>query len=145
MRCVITFALTFATLFTPVIASAKDAEEIVIGKASGRELIALLTDNTLFALPLDQADNEYGYLYLKRDGTANFRDMLLDAEPERMRWSVDKFERLCLTEDLGPDQRRDCVLLRVVGDELYIYTDNGNVEHHKARLLRGEPREWTGQ
>lgn len=134
-------ALAFAILFAPVASSAKEAEEIAIEQASGRALIDLLIGNTLVVHRSGQAGGAHGHLHLMEDGTADFREILRDASSGRISWSVDEYERLCVTENLEPDQRKDCGLFRIMGDDLYIYGDSGKVEHLKARLLRGEPRE----
>lgn len=134
-------AFACAILFTPVASSAEDAGEIAIEQASGRALIDLLIGNTLVVRRSGQADGTHGHLHLMQDGTADFREILRDASSGHISWSVDEYERLCVTENLYPDQRKDCGLFRVMGDDLYIYADSGKVEHLKARLLRGKPRE----
>ena len=119
---------------------AGDTDEIAIEEASGRELIALLIGNTLVVSAPGQTC-AYGYLHLKEDGTAIFREMLRDGQPGHIRWSVDESQRLCITETLEPGARKDCGLFRINGDDLYIRGDNGKVEHMKTRLLRGGPPE----
>jgi len=133
-------ALACGVLFPPVTLLAGDADEIAIEEASGRELIALLIGNTLVVRALDETGGAHGYLHLKEDGTAIFREMLREAKPGHIRWSVDESQRLCITETLEPGARKDCSLFRMEGNDLYIHGDNGKVEHVKARLLRGEPR-----
>jgi len=134
-------AFACAILLAPVASSAQDAEEIPIEDASGRALTALLTGNTLVVRPLNDAGDAFGILHLKEDGTAVFTEMLRDAKLTPIRWSVDESERLCITESLEPGQRKDCGLFRIKGGDLFIYGDNGKVEHLKARLLRGAPPE----
>lgn len=138
-RYAVAAALVCAILFTPVASLAGDTDEIAIEEASGRELIALLNGNTLVVSTPGQT-GAYGYLHLKEDGTAIFREMLREAKPGHIRWSVDESQRLCITETLEPGARKDCSLFRMEGNDLYIHGDNGKVEHVKARLLRGEPR-----
>lgn len=140
-RCAVAAAFACAILFPPAASMAGDTDEITIEEASGRELIALLNGNTLIVSAPGETGGAYGYLHLKEDGTAIFREMLPDASPGRIRWSVDERQRLCITETLDPGARKDCGLFRMKGDDLYIYGDNGKVEHAKARLVRGEPRE----
>jgi len=141
-RSAAAIALICTILFAPAASSAEetaDAAEIAIEQASGRALIDLLIGNTLVVRR--QVGGAHGHLHLMEDGTADFREILHDARSGRINWSVDEYERLCVTENLEPDQRKDCGLFRIMGDDLYIYGDSGKVEHLKARLLRGEPRE----
>ena len=137
----VAIVLAFAILFTPVASSAEEAGEIAIEQASGRALIDLLIGNTLVVRRSGQVGFAHGHLHLMEDGTADFREILRDASSGRISWSVDEYERLCVTENLHPDQRKDCGLFRIMGDDLYIYTDKGKVEHLKTRLLRGESSE----
>lgn len=140
-RSALAIALVCAILFAPAASSAEDAGEITIKQASGRALVDLLIGNTLIVRRSGHVGGAHGHLHLMEDGTADFREMLRDARSGRISWSVDEYERLCLTENLESDQRKDCGLFRIMGDDLYIYGDSGKVEHLKVRLLRGEPRE----
>ncbi len=143
-RSALAIALACAILFAPAASPAEEAADaggIAIEQASGRALIDLLIGNTLVVRRSGQVGGAHGHLHLMEDGTADFREILRDARSGRISWSVDEYERLCVTENLEPDQRKDCGLFRIMGDDLYIYRDSGKVEHLKVRLLRGEPRE----
>jgi len=136
-RSIAAFGLACAALAVPATAS---AEEIKIEEASGRALIAQLTGNTLIVREPEQTGEAFGYLYLTADGTAELREIRQNGKSVRFKWSVDERERLCLSESLETDERKDCALFRLTANDLTLESGNGKSEHFKARVLRGAPK-----
>ena len=81
------------------------------------------------------------HLYLTADGTAELREIRQNGKSVRFKWSVDERERLCLSESLETDERKDCALFRLTANDLTLESGNGKSEHFKARVLRGAPKE----